>query len=90
MPRGVATARGRHLDGGSSWLNLAARRLLPLLGDALYPRKTLCDTTCWRTLILRWRRLARHDIDRSGEYGLDLARLKHEEVDAIMPRLHAA
>jgi hypothetical protein len=39
---------------------------------------------------LRWRRLARHDVDRSGEHSLDLARLKHEQVDAIMPQLHAA
>ncbi len=38
---------------------------------------------CWGYLrSLRWHRLARHDVDRSGEH-----RLKHEQVDAIMPRL---
>ena len=39
---------------------------------------------------LPWRCLARHDLDRSGEHLLKVARLKHEQLDAIVSGLHGA
>ena len=39
---------------------------------------------------LRWRRLARHDVDRSSEHRLNFARLKHQQLEAIVSRLHGA